>query len=840
MESIKTKEALLIAMENGATIITPNNRLSHQWIDEYFHTRKSPVCSKPRCLPYQAFLTSLYKKARHLYANKEHPLLLTAHQQDYLWRQLLKNSPHGSNAGLVHEVKEAYSRCEHWMLDTNHPSFSFTPQTRQFIQWLSEFKERLIDLHAITEEQLVPQLLTYPELFQSDHFIWVSFDDFMPQQTHLQEAMKKAGKLYQYEPPTRLTTSHQFVAKDQEEEYLCLFDWIKRKLVTQKERIAIVIPDLNTQSQTILRRLERQLSTDVFNISLGLPLIEYPVIAHAIGWLLLNQTDLSQDEARLLLHSPYLKGAKEEFIARSEFMQQSPWFKEPRIPMKALLHSLKENAPVLFNLLNTLPAYKEEAPAEEWVKQFKARLLHLEFPGDYPQSSLSYQCLQRLNALFDEFLQLAVISPIMKKSEALEAFQQLASTTIFQPQKPKTPIQILGLLEAAGGSYDSLWMCGLTDRSLPQPPHLSAFIPIALQREYQMPHASSERELQLATQLFYRLQQGSVDSVFSYPLLSGETPNLPSPLLVNLPLLDLKTLRSPVVQNALIIREEKYQIPLNATEIISGGTSLLSNQAKCPFKAFATHRLHAKQAPEISFGPEASERGQILHRILELFWHKIKNQEQLLALPSEALQTHIEQCIVSALKPLVNEERPSFSTIIKEVEVSRLNALMQAYIQWEKQRPPFEVLATEQAFTIRLAGIDFRLRIDRLDSIGLDKICVIDYKSRLPTIKPWHDERPEAPQLLLYSLVNESINTLIFVELRARHITLSGFSEEPLPLDGVKPIKKDEEWSDYQQQWRQQLTALAQEFGEGHCAPSPRRATTCQQCDFSSLCRIKQ
>ncbi len=99
------------------------------------------------------------------------------------------------------------------------------------------------------------------------------------------------------------------------------------------------------------------------------------------------------------------------------------------------------------------------------------------------------------------------------------------------------------------------------------------------------------------------------------------------------------------------------------------------------------------------------------------------------------------------------------------IEQERLQRLILTYIEWEKARPPFSVHALEQEYSLVLSGLAIRVRVDRIDQVE-DKKWVIDYKSTLPSSKPWNDERPKEPQLLLYALLDEEINTLLLVQLK--------------------------------------------------------------------------
>lgn len=130
------------------------------------------------------------------------------------------------------------------------------------------------------------------------------------------------------------------------------------------------------------------------------------------------------------------------------------------------------------------------------------------------------------------------------------------------------------------------------------------------------------------------------------------------------------------------------------------------------------------------------------------------------------------------------------------------------------------------------------MRVDRLDTHTNNESWVIDYKSSLPTNKPWNDERPEAPQLLLYALLDPTITALLFLQLKAGQITCCGISEDKISLNGLTSLKKEETWTNKREEWQQRLTQLAIEIQQGLCAPTPQRESTCLTCEFKDLCRI--
>ncbi|KTD10469.1 PD-(D/E)XK nuclease family protein [Legionella hackeliae] len=834
------KEQLLASMKQGAYVITPNNRLSSELLTDFAKAFPQQIHKKPHCLPYGAFLINAFQQLCHEQSQATHPLLLTPHQTRHLWHQVLSTTEATVSRGLMNAVEEAWVRCNLWLQDIHHPAFGYTHQTRQFQHWALQFTHELQHRHAITESQLAVYLTSQNANFNATQIIWACFDDFTPQQKQLQHylAAQNAQSDY-FDLEEKTANIYQYGAQNEEDEYTQLFHWIKERLAQGNTRIGVVIPDLEKKSSFLQRKLQHHLSSEEFNISLGKPLADLPMVAHALSWLSLDGQTLNIHQARLLLSSPYLASSQSELLARAYVMENSFCLRELNFSQAAFVGELTTKAPKLAKLLQSIVSYPEEASVQTWITLFHQRLKNLGFPGEATLNSANYQCYQRLLLLFDEYKQLALITPSLNRGDALAAFKQLADSTIFQPQKMATPVQILGLLEASGCAFDSLWVTGLTDQCLPQSVKLSAFIPLSLQRDGLMPHADPARELYLAEKTISRLKNASSFSVFSYPRLVEDKPNMVSPLVSDLT--DYQPIRLDVVSltSALETVVEEYSLPFIGPEKISGGTAILANQAKCPFRAFAAHRLHVRNGLETSDGPDAKERGQLIHKVLELLWATLKSQKNLLQLEENALNQYIESAINTALEPIIQQRKYSFSPIIQEVELERLKQLVQASLDWERQRPAFEIEALEQEFKINLADMTFRVRVDRLDITENGQKWVIDYKTSLPQSLPWNEERPKEPQLLLYALLDDAINTLLFTQLKAGHLTPKGLSEEDLTTPGISSLKKGQTWTELRQYWHDQLNELAHEFIQGHCKPQPSSPSICQQCDYQNLCRFK-
>ncbi|BCA94513.1 endonuclease [Legionella antarctica] len=840
MHDLDSKNKLLDLLVQGANVITPNNRLSAALLEYFFSYCNHKTVDKPTCVPYNTLIINTYQRLKFLSPERTYPVLLNEAQCRHLWHTIIKSEAHITfSEGLLNAVMQAWEYSLQWQINPENQAFQYTPQTQTFQRWWQIFDNQLKNLDAITERQLVPHLINadHPLFFQP--VIWACFDEFNPQQSSLQHYFNNQGLTqYRYDLKEQSNIPKLLAAKDSKEEYQQLMSWLNLKIDKGEQRIGVVVPNLEQESRSLHRILQHHFDSTLFNISLGQALSEYPLVAHALTWINLDCTSLNHHQASLLLQSPYIGSAKEEFIARSHYLQDSTLLNQ-KLSLDALITDLNTPVPKLATLLQRIIPYPDKASPQEWIQLFQERLNSIGFPGDYGLDSENHQCFTRFSVIFDEFRQLSFISPTLTTKEAIDAFSHLTDNTIFQAQKKNAPIQISGLLEASGCEFNSLWVMGLTDQCLPQKTRLSAFIPPQMQRDLFMPHSVPARELQFARQTLQRLQRGSSETVFSYSRLQGDNPNLPCSLITHFPNFEtLPPIFEPVVQSFLIRREESYNAPLRSEERVSGGTALLANQAKCPFKAFAEHRLKARPSISASDGLNNLEKGQIIHKVMELLWQTLQSQEQLVNMSSKALDHLVDKTIHTALSPLKQLQRDSFSNLVEEVEYTRLKRLVLASLEWEKKRPPFTIAAIEHSYSINLAGVDFKVRVDRLDQVA-DKKWVIDYKSGFTSNKPWNEDRPKEPQLLLYALLDKDINTLLLMQLKTGNITCSGLSEEKLELSGVSSLKKDETWKNYRNNWQQQLTLLANEFQQGHIVPQPVNSIVCQQCDFQNLCRFQ-
>ena len=350
-----------------------------------------------------------------------------------------------------------------------------------------------------------------------------------------------------------------------------------------------------------------------------------------------------------------------------------------------------------------------------------------------------------------------------------------------------------------------------------------------------MPHSSPERELAYARRVTRRLLDSAPEVVCSYPQYSGEEKLRVSPLIENLPeAMNLPRAAETALQRifSTVPKLETPPLgdapPLSGDAVQAGGIRVIADQAACPFRAFAIHRLGARALDDIELGVSPRERGTAAHVALHVLWQDLKSHQELMARSPAELSELIRSSVNSALEQTLGRRQTGAIAQFRILEHARLERLLKQWLEVERGRPPFRVVETETTALVELAGLQLRIKADRVD---LDEQtgghAILDYKtSKVLKTTGWDGERPDAPQLPLYAVKSEHRVTKIFyAQLVSGHLRW-------LPSEGADVEERGPEW-------RRVLENLATDFLGGRAAVDPKDGKkTCANCKLGPLCRI--
>lgn len=923
-------EELFLRLQSGHQLVTGNTRLTRVLSGKYnqWHiTKGDRQWPSPQIMSWNHWLDQCWETASLQGIAGCDGAVPNQRQLTSLWESALKHSSVKHNLlhpeSLASQLRDTRKLIREWQLSLNDPAWSgdHNENHAAFRQWNKTFEADCEKGNWLAPEDratLLNSAITAGELCLKGSIDLLGFDEFNPQQLQLLAAVQAQGvQLCQLTISARQSTASLWKSTDGKTELQKMARWVRQQFESNPEdSIAIVVPDLQSRRQEIERHLQEILSpgdesassTRPWNISMGTPLAQVPMVETVFYLLKLLDDRFEITDVGRILSSPWLRGAKQERNSRA-LLEKCLRDKHPRqLKLSDVRYRCSEikdkdrygnplpvdqqapqswNSPVLSSILSQLQKFANSQlgsmPASSWAEAFDHLLSAVGWPfakdefaedgfvkdglqdfnvasgenaGNTEWRSRDWQALRSWRDALGELASLDATDTMPGRSAAIGQLRQICREMIFQPQSPAATIQVLGLYEVNGLRFDHLWVVGLYNDSWPTSARPNPFIPGKLQRDAGMPNSSPQRELEVARVITRRLLRTADNIIFSYPgKVDGEDVSAS-------PLLQETTARA---EDELVVwdgdRWMDAVAAADAPEIdrlampgpmihgtARGGSSILKNQALCPFRAFASNRLGAEGLEIPADGISPSLHGGLLHKVLELFWTQTISQAALLALSEDELGARARKHVDAVVADEYGlKQRPAFC----QVEADRIFRLVMEYLKLEVERDPFEVIGFEQEFLPVIKGQTIRLIVDRIDKVASGEKLIIDYKTGKVDPKKWFSERPEDPQMPLYAItVSDTPAALAFAVIRDEKCEYKGVASQAGLLPDLPPKQTKanyylvEAGNDMQltiDNWRIVIHRLMSEFLAGDARIDPKLGLkTCEQtyCQLQSLCRV--
>lgn len=854
-----------IRTSTTVTVLTVNQRLS-QFLLQQFHTdnqqRQLTHWPTPTILPYRAWLEQLFYQPRQ--PDKWcHYQLLREVDELLLWENSMTHDLTCQRADahtLAPLAYQASMLLQQWQLTESVGKCVATQEQQAFKRWhqtVHQHKQQ----HQLLSDYQLPDImvdrLQYENVMCSGEIILVGFDERPPQLQTLIKALKQAKHPVSfYTPITTMQPIHTIRCHDTGSEIDTMVRWALTCIEQHPGTfIGCIVPDLVQHRQTIRDHFACLCKDDslAINIAGGSPLANYPIIQCALLQITLMAQSLTIAQWQYLLDSPYFEHYQRDYVARAALILRLQQHPATQLTYQAI-HTLAANA--YSTTWDALTNYvlPTTATPDTWQQHIHQWLALFNWPGDRTLNSEEYQLVNRFYALLDEYQQIASIQPTVTVDEVIQHITQRCQKTVFQPQSPPTNIHVIGSLEAAGLPFDHAWFAHCDATQWPQQATPNPFIPLTLQRQHRLPHCDSQRELTFAQQILTGLQHSVGQLYCSYALYDGDNKQLPSPLLATTCIEDSDTLSltttltfaqtiAKTTQCESITDNRGRSLP---NHHLPGGTQLFKDYFACPFKAYAKHRLQATPWPATNQGGfSALQRGQLIHKALELAWRDLKTHDALLALSSTKQQQVCLKWARAAIKQLTYALLLPDTPHILHIEQQRLHHLLNEWLHLERTRPAFTIIDLESMTTLQLGEFQLTVRVDRLDQLLDGSHCIIDYKAGQMDYAMWFGERIDEPQLPLYCIQPDLTHPgIAFACIRHNALGfLSIVRDSALLPNGVTLDQVDVEttatsWQQQLAQWQTILLSAAKAMQQGQAQPDPKYAQqTCQLCHLQSLCR---
>ena len=873
----------------GKTIITPTLRLARRVTSAWVEQTQALAVPSPAVFALEGWLETRWQDAvdtGQLPAAK----LMSRLEERLLWEQVIERDLAKTDSfSLLQPAKAAQQAMRSRQLlmdyccDYNAGGittlFRDDPDCAAFLRWLIAFDQRLMADSLTTSGDAQRALLSFT-LNKSEEVVLFHCLDVPPLAARVLAQLASSVEhisLGASDEPARngllarlaLSDAPPLTGQtfaDRRAELEAAAAWATQRFQQGDVTTAVVLLDMKNDRSLFeycLRAefdaLDSRYDSLPVNFSKGIPLADTPMYRDALVMLSLLSESVSRRKLLQLLRSPYL-ATQDLLTTEAGLLLVKRLFSgaQDPIPLTDLRHHATELSLPLADLLSAMRGVRLMSLKQDlwaWVETFKSLLSLWQWPARSALDSLEHQQRERLDSVFDQYVQLTEVAGSVGYSEALRLLQRTLSESVFQPKSEDNVLHVLGLREAIGLSFDAVWLCGMQANMLPQSVALQSFIPPALQNSLQLPEATSASVDSNAVALLRSFASTHHALHASWHKFEDGVEVLPSRLL---------TERTPIIERVIstarwlsldkqrtaleFIEDSQAPIAAPVDGKTSGGASLLKDQSQCPFRSWVAHRLGVRALDEVAFGLTAFERGALMHRALFNLWGDIQNLAQLQALDIAVRRSLIAKAVDEALINIGDAARRRVGSACLDIERRHLRELLTKWLALEANRTVgFNVVAREMPVEVSVGPLRLSMRLDRVDQLADGRAVVIDYKSGGALRRSgWLGERPSDPQLPVYALQNHEVAGIAWARVKNR-------SEQFIALGDDLGFKKDEQlaeqikryqhsandWSELRTEWRRTLDALAQEFVDGYAAIAPQK-TACDFCDFGSVCRFQQ
>jgi probable DNA repair protein len=614
-----------------------------------------------------------------------------------------------------------------------------------------------------------------------------------------------------------------------------------------------------------LQSIDADLSSSPWEFSGGVPLSSLAMVVDALEVIRWTQGALPLENVSSLLLSPYIGNNGTDVDARDE----SARFDVGRLRRQLLLRSEidisglldlvqrsdadSEGSTNISSWVRDVQDYikrsgdtKRPRGFAEWMEFVRGILQAANWPGNRPLTASEFEATRAWESLLDLVSTLDFSGGRVAFANALQALELHSQKTQLKTPSVDATVQVINAAEAEGSIFDAVVFLHATDANWPAGERVHPLLPWTLQRALKMPGSDPALTVSNCRRLTENLLRSSGTTLFSYAAEDENGKLRPSPMLNELGIncIDASELDIPEQQTnevaSELVADERELPPLPSNEV-AGGASVLKLQAACGFLAFAELRLRATEPKAGTLGLDAGESGSLLHRVLQTFWRQTKTQERLRQMSLADRDELISHAIDAAL-PNRLQAHEGWDRAYMWLQKQRLRSVLQQWLDQELLRGPFTVADVERNELVTVGPLTLDVRVDRVDSVD-DGLFFVDYKTGANVDpKQWSGERPDDPQLPLYTLLAEAdeLKGMAFAKVRAgRDMKWHGYQAE----DGILPRSKSRanirDIATLAEEWRRVLVQLAQDFATGKANVHPKSfEINCARCAQRLLCRV--
>ena len=535
-------------LRGGGLVVTASDRAARAIASAFHRARLAEgltAWAAPNILDWNSFVRAEWVER----VGGDERLLLNPAQEQALWAEIagrhnhvatLLEGPRHRLASLAMDAHELLCAYAPNLLRATARS-GWQQDAAAFSEWLVAFEEicRAGDLlsPARLPLELIPQLESASSTQASRApLLLAGFDRILPTQRRVLDAWGQWRQATSGEPAARIDF-HQ--APDSHAELAACALWCGQQLAANPNaRLLIVTPDSADRAcrgqieRAFLKHAvstqARHASSPLFEFSLGIPLGQVRLPKAAFLMLRWLSSPLAEHELDWLFSTGYAAASVKESSAlqaqmralRSRARQQPQWTLKAFIAASNGLETEKRLPSAWVQRISEAQrrldefARRRQAPLD-WVELIPQLLSTSGFPGANPLSSEEFQAADRWQQALETCASLGFDGRRIRWKDFLSALARTLDETLFAPESRDAPIQIAGPAESAGLTADAVWFLGANEDAWPASGATHPLLPLEVQRQAGMPHASPQLDWELARAITTRLISSAPEVHFS-------------------------------------------------------------------------------------------------------------------------------------------------------------------------------------------------------------------------------------------------------------------------------------------------------------------------------------
>jgi probable DNA repair protein len=856
---------LMGAVTAGHTILAPNTELAAALFDAVERAHQDAgrdVWPTPRVRDFGSWLRE--KHAGRQLTGAASLRVLSDIDERELWRAVIESSDGGEGlvdpAGAARAARRARRAIHEYgiPLRTIADHASASEESRMFLDWNRQFDERCRQLDCISGDELLGQ--TPPS---AEPVTWIESPVWRPMARHW---LLRHGRMLAAPGNAPRMAAIRLNAASPAAELAAIAEWALAGLSSSERfRAWVCVPDLNLRRAEVVDALDALLAPQRFSLSGsaeaapyavagGTPLAGFAPVRAALETLDASLGPVSFERFSALLRAPELQASAAEAGAAAlldlQLRAQGPseadlatWLAvTERMAAAGDIGSAAVQR--LQGARRALENLRGDHPISRWVPAWITALETAPWALRHRWSSMEYQAAERFRELLGKLATADSLFGTLSRRSAQRILRRAAHDTAFQVQTGVPPIWVSGQLIDPWLNYDGLWVSGCNDQRWPPPVEPIPLIPVRVQRDFGVIGAAPESQLQFALELQNRWAARAGQCVFSYADPGDGRSAAASPLLPNTTAAASPALPRPHWR-ALLQAQPKLErltdelAPAFGKGERTRGVSTLRAQSRCAFRGFAETRLRCERLERPVPGFNDRERGELIHHALEHIWSVLHDSNALLSLSPDSQVRLLDDGVTRALAKVCRVRDPGPRWRQRERE--RMGSVLGKWLDVERQREPFEVEQLEHGTQpARHGGLEFAVRIDRVDRLADGTRVLIDYKTGLAAAD-WRGERPDNPQLPIYALLRpEALVAVAYGRVNAGECSFIAEAERrgifkpngrKSPLEGMPTLGA------LVDVWARRIENLAADFAAGRAAVAPT-LRACKTCRLHGLCRV--